>query len=109
MNSDRINIDIIINNFSSIYNTNYNINYNSIINNNNNNNESEPNEVHDYILSIPIYTIPIDDEDVDICPICLDNNDHESCTLPCRHHFHKKCLTKWLIKKKQCPICRSLL
>jgi hypothetical protein len=27
----------------------------------------------------------------------------------CKHHFHKKCIDKWLKKKANCPICRDCL
>ena len=28
-------------------------------------------------------------------------------TTTCKHNFHFACLTKWLSKKKACPVCRS--
>ena len=28
---------------------------------------------------------------------------------PCKHHFHKYCLTKWFDKKPDCPVCRKPL
>ena len=28
---------------------------------------------------------------------------------PCKHHFHKYCLTKWFEKKPDCPVCRKPL
>ena len=26
---------------------------------------------------------------------------------PCNHIFHKECLEKWLLLKKECPNCRT--
>ena len=31
----------------------------------------------------------------------------ESVTLHCDHVFHKKCISKWLEYKNNCPMCRK--
>ena len=28
---------------------------------------------------------------------------------PCKHNFHKECLTKWFENKPECPVCRTQL
>ena len=42
------------------------------------------------------------------CAICYDDiSDKSKCVkTPCGHSFHNECLTHWLIKKDNCPICR---
>jgi hypothetical protein len=45
------------------------------------------------------------------CSICLEKylNHVYLCTLPCLHHFHRKCLFDWLANSEHqtCPLCRS--
>eukprot|EP00183_Erythrolobus_madagascarensis_P002646 CAMPEP_0185850022 /NCGR_PEP_ID=MMETSP1354-20130828/4309_1 /TAXON_ID=708628 /ORGANISM="Erythrolobus madagascarensis, Strain CCMP3276" /LENGTH=449 /DNA_ID=CAMNT_0028550649 /DNA_START=157 /DNA_END=1506 /DNA_ORIENTATION=+ len=43
------------------------------------------------------------------CVICLSNyTDGELVTtLPCNHHFHKKCIDEWLAVDKSCPLCKQ--
>ena len=45
------------------------------------------------------------------CSICLEKyfNNVYICTLPCLHHFHRKCLFDWLCNSEHttCPLCRS--
>ena len=45
------------------------------------------------------------------CSICLEHaitDEDDLMTLPfCGHTFHEKCITKWFIKQKNCPICRQ--
>lgn len=42
------------------------------------------------------------------CCICLFKyvDGAELCTLPCNHHFHHKCITKWLRINATCPLCK---
>ena len=44
-----------------------------------------------------------------ICAICLDKFiiGKEILTLPCFHFFHVDCISKWMMIKKNCPICLS--
>lgn len=49
------------------------------------------------------------EEEEDQCCICLENYEaNETLTeLPCRHFFHKKCITPWLMERDRvCPICK---
>lgn len=43
------------------------------------------------------------------CTICLEEFGSECKvkTLPCFHIFHAKCITEWLRRKAECPICRT--
>ncbi|CAF1931196.1 unnamed protein product [Rotaria magnacalcarata] len=45
------------------------------------------------------------------CSICLEKyfNSAYICTLPCFHHFHRKCLSDWFSNSEHntCPLCRS--
>jgi len=46
------------------------------------------------------------------CHICMDDYKEKEFKriIPlCNHCFHKKCIDKWLKKKGNCPICRTLL
>ncbi|NP_001148879.2 uncharacterized protein LOC100282498 [Zea mays] len=42
------------------------------------------------------------------CPICLSTfrNRETMITLPCRHHYHAACVTRWLKVNKTCPVCK---
>mmetsp|Transcript_2171 Transcript_2171/g.5874 ORF Transcript_2171/g.5874 Transcript_2171/m.5874 type:complete len:354 (-) Transcript_2171:1370-2431(-) len=43
------------------------------------------------------------------CVICLSNytSGELVSTLPCNHHFHKKCIEEWLAVDKSCPLCKQ--
>ena len=49
------------------------------------------------------------------CGICMDDTNEKLKSLPCKHSFHKKCITLWIkreIKNNNiptCPTCRSLI
>ena len=44
------------------------------------------------------------------CAICLDDfiseKEEENSVLECGHKFHRKCISDWLKKDTNCPICR---
>lgn len=46
---------------------------------------------------------------INICCICLDDNDKKHIFLNCGHSFHKKCLLKWFEtnSSRNCPYCRQ--
>ena len=44
---------------------------------------------------------------LNVCCICLDNNNTDMMTTKCNHHMHKNCLTKWLNVNCSCPMCRT--
>jgi hypothetical protein len=43
------------------------------------------------------------------CSICLDEFLAESqlYAIPCKHLFHKECLTDWVAENYKCPVCRG--
>ena len=41
-------------------------------------------------------------------PINYDINDNKISTLPCGHRYHVKCISEWMLHKKNiCPMCRE--
>lgn len=47
--------------------------------------------------------------EVEPCCICQEeyNNGQDLGTLECGHDFHTECITKWLLHKNLCPICKT--
>lgn len=45
------------------------------------------------------------------CPICQENyqQDETLVKLPCKHDFHKDCVTTWLTQHNSCPMCRQAI
>ena len=43
------------------------------------------------------------------CPICLDKvkQGEDVASLPCAHTFHHSCISLWLTRHNQCPVCRT--
>ena len=43
------------------------------------------------------------------CSICMAEYELDSdlVTLPCLHIFHYECTKPWLIRKNECPLCRT--
>ena len=43
-----------------------------------------------------------------MCTICLEVIDDDSTkrTLGCNHHFHERCINRWLVTRPHCPVCR---
>lgn len=58
---------------------------------------------------IPIINGVDFDFDLDMCSICLENDNHLEISkiTKCGHCFHTNCLTRWLVENNSCPICRS--
>ena len=50
---------------------------------------------------------PPSDDDDNSCIVCLVEYrpDDSVRQLPCKHKFHSRCLSDWLAKKKECPLC----
>ena len=68
---------------------------------------------HDMIIPrLPSSLHTVDREDVDPCSICLNEYEEgeEICwshNKNCDHVFHRKCITEWLVRHDECPICRQ--
>ncbi|KAI3983771.1 hypothetical protein MKX01_001175 [Papaver californicum] len=47
-------------------------------------------------------------QDGEDCSICLQglNVGDEAVILKCSHTFHEKCMSQWLTRKPNCPLCR---
>ncbi len=68
----------------------------------------------DYLKNnLPKYKKVKTNELIEECSICLENYKENTYkrTLNCSHHFHKKCIDKWLKKCDEenihCPMCRN--
>ncbi|KAM3200161.1 hypothetical protein P3L10_032522 [Capsicum annuum] len=48
-------------------------------------------------------------ETLGICVICHMEYEHEETIgiLGCKHEYHAGCIKQWLLRKKDCPICRA--
>lgn len=42
------------------------------------------------------------------CPICYQNTNN-NIILNCKHKFCKKCISKWVKIRHNCPICRNII
>lgn len=49
------------------------------------------------------------ESDVGCCSICLAEyvQDERLIMLPCRHVYHRTCVTEWLLGHTQCPLCKQ--
>ena len=43
------------------------------------------------------------------CSICLSPVAHRCNRLPCSHCFHGRCISRWLLTSRTCPMCRTVL
>lgn len=57
--------------------------------------------------------IELTHEPGDQCSICLEaivgnavGIEEKPVELPCKHHFHRFCITSWLATRPTCPLCR---
>lgn len=56
-----------------------------------------------------IFGLQVDNDEEDrACEICQSgySEDDEVLPLPCKHFFHKDCITKWFAMRRTCPMCR---
>jgi hypothetical protein len=71
-------------------------------------------DFRDFTKKLPKYTKIKTNEPNETCSICLESYEEKTYKrkLDCGHHFHKKCIDKWLKKcisdeNLHCPICRK--
>ncbi|KAI9322680.1 hypothetical protein BX666DRAFT_1897457 [Dichotomocladium elegans] len=62
--------------------------------------EKDPGRIYERLTITPV-------EDA-LCSICLSEYEDEDlvCKLWCRHHFHKDCVSEWLLLNSSCPLCK---
>ena len=78
-------------------------NENILVNEENNNNTDRENEEKD--IHIEMQNISNDNIDKQ-----SNLSDNQISTLPCGHRYHVKCITEWMLRKKNiCPMCREKL
>ncbi|XP_061337986.1 uncharacterized protein LOC133284879 [Gastrolobium bilobum] len=51
-------------------------------------------------------TIEAESSSITDCSICLGEIGSSAIGLPCSHVFHRDCITKWLMLRNSCPLCR---
>ncbi|KAH0773220.1 hypothetical protein KY290_010357 [Solanum tuberosum] len=63
--------------------------------------------IHHVVVSKDGVNNPMETEE--ICAICHMEFEHEEIigTLGCGHEYHAGCIKQWLLRKKDCPMCRS--
>ena len=51
----------------------------------------------------------LDNKIIKDCIICFNeiNKEDDIIILPCKHFYHKECISKWFETSKTCPICRN--
>jgi hypothetical protein len=51
------------------------------------------------------------EEQIDECIICMENFENHDKILKtiCNHIYHRKCIVKWMLQNRNCPICRKKL
>ncbi|XP_051119584.1 E3 ubiquitin-protein ligase At3g02290-like isoform X1 [Andrographis paniculata] len=52
-------------------------------------------------------TLPVFDDEEDVCPICLEEYDEQNPKnmTDCDHHYHLSCILQWKEKNNTCPVC----
>ncbi|CAO3613712.1 unnamed protein product [Cunninghamella echinulata] len=66
-----------------------------------------PSEQEDEIVGF-YDELEIPNEQDRVCAICLSTYEDGDilCRLWCYHHFHKTCVTEWLVLNSRCPLCK---
>ena len=59
-------------------------------------------------IQIEMQNIQNESDNESNVPINYDITDNKISTLPCGHRYHVKCITEWMLHKKNiCPMCRE--
>ena len=61
------------------------------------------------ISELPTYTFNPSQHSSEKCSVCLSDlqEGEQVMKLRCFHTFHKDCITDWLVRKAECPICKT--
>ena len=78
------------------------------IDSNNKDNKSKGIHLIDDFCEVKIKNISKLEESNKKCAICLEkfNSKVKVIILPCIHIFHTSCITNWMKRQKNCPICK---
>lgn len=71
---------------------------------------TEVNEALDTVPDAQALALPPDE----LCPVCLDamhemKNGVLSRVRACGHTFCERCITRWLLRARSCPVCKMML
>jgi hypothetical protein len=62
----------------------------------------------DSISGLPV--VPFSEAEGGSCAVCLAGFEagDSIAALPCKHHFHRACITRWLAEcRRTCPLCSA--
>lgn len=68
-----------------------------------------PRASREFVENIPTIALSAEQvEDQDECVVCAEDFEvgEEVAQMPCQHFFHRACITQWLEKQNNCPVCR---
>jgi hypothetical protein len=61
------------------------------------------------LREVVIHTYHSTDDSVHSCIICLEDLEDNVVSINnCGHKFHDSCINEWLIRKRECPLCRAI-
>lgn len=61
------------------------------------------------ISELPTYTFHPSQHGSEKCSVCLSDlqEGDQVMKLPCFHTYHKDCISEWLVRKAECPVCKT--
>ena len=61
------------------------------------------------VSRLQVFEISDNSTSGDVCSICFENlhRGDAAIRLECSHEYHQHCLTNWLLRKAECPTCRT--
>ncbi|KAL7582237.1 hypothetical protein Lser_V15G42535 [Lactuca serriola] len=60
-------------------------------------------------LQVTKYCEEEEEEEGELCVVCqveFESNERVA-VLPCKHRYHPRCITQWLVRQNVCPICKG--